>query len=145
MANLLREIGSNAAKLRALLAESKKDLQRLQTLQKSLEETLDEIWTSSDLQQVYRVPPQWKEFVSLVGSGRILAVAAQADEAIRSKSADVGTRSWIADGRKYARWLGRGIATLAVERRDDVKGTTDLLKKALSLGYTGCCFTLNFI
>ena len=145
MSNLLREIGSNIAKLRALLADSKKDLQRLQTLQKSLEETLDEIWTSSELQQVYRVAPRWKEFVSLVGSGRILAVAAQADEAIDSKSADVGSKSWIADGRKYARWLGRGIATLAVEQRDDVKGSTDLLKKALSLGYTGCYSTPDFL
>ena len=143
--DLLREIGANLSKQRALLAEAKKDLQRIQTVQKSLQETLSQVWDSADLSALEQNPLQWKSFVDLVASGRVLSAAAQANDALKTASSNVKDEAWIGNGKKYATWLGTGIAHL-VKTRDETRGVkewqpmADLCGKSFFLGYTGCCY-----
>ena len=140
--DLLREIGANLSKQRALLAEAKKDLQRIQTVQKSLQETLSQVWNSADLPALEQNSLQWKSFVDLVASGRVLSAAAQANDALKTNSANSKDEAWIGNGKKYAAWLGRGIAHL-VKARDETSGVkewqpvADLCGKSFFLGYTG--------
>ncbi len=135
MSDILKEIGSTVAKLRASLAEAKKDLQRIQGLQNTLTTVLDGLWDAAEDIPFESCQPLFKEFLSLVSSGRILSVAAQAEQALSSTSP-----SWISSGHDYARWLGRGIAQLAVKKSSsdhssNSKIPAEILGKSFGLGY----------
>ena len=141
MTEVLREIGSSVAKLRSLLAESKKDLQRIKNLQDSLTSVLSDIWESPQLRQVTDSPPQWKEFLSLVASGRVLSVAAQADGALAAAK-DFSAKSWLADGHAYSRWLGRGVVVLASQ--DDPSSAVMLKRRAAAAQLCGRSFGIGY-
>lgn len=84
---------------------------------------------------------QWKEFVSLVASGKVLSVASEANLTLGDLSPDIKDWSWVGDGSQYAKWLGRSLqhAVKAV-KNDDVEGQkalSQLLSKGFTLGYTG--------
>lgn len=136
MTTTLQEINSSVAKLRALLAEAKKDLQRIQGLQTSLVEALDGFWQASEIAHLAQSDKYWREVISLVTSGKILSAAAQADEAL-SAGTTVHAKPWISDGHEYSRWLGRAIADMAVGEKIPMKALVDLLRSSFSLGYTG--------
>jgi telomere length regulation protein len=83
----------------------------------------------------------WKEYLAQIASGRIVSIAAEAQDVLRS-SPSSRTASWLADGAVFASWLGRNIAILI---KDDSRGeeqlttVTELCSKTLNLGYTGQC------
>lgn len=84
---------------------------------------------------------QWKEFLSLLASGRLLSIVSEASHSLNNLSSEVTKGSWLADGNLYTTWLGRNIRYMvnethgnAVERR---KASSQVLSKALKLGYTG--------
>ena len=84
---------------------------------------------------------QWKEFVSLVASGKVLSIASEANLTLGDLSSNIKDWSWVGDGSQYAKWLGRSMQ-LAVKaiKGDDVEGQkalSQLLSKGLTLGYTG--------
>ncbi|KAF2857692.1 hypothetical protein K470DRAFT_260560 [Piedraia hortae CBS 480.64] len=64
----------------------------------------------------------WKEIATLLGSGKVVSLVAQADKR--------GT-SWLGDGQKYALWLGENIANILQSPPQAIQ----LLTPALSLGY----------
>lgn len=136
MSVILQEINSSVAKLRALLSEAKADLQRIQNLQNSLGDALHGLWDAPDIEQLVGSEKYWREFTSLITSGKIISAAAQADEALASGTL-VNSKNWTGDGHEYARWLGRGIANVAASRKVSMKPLADLLGKSFSLGYTG--------
>lgn len=136
MSVILQEINSSVAKLRALLAEAKADLQRIQSLQNGLCDTLQGLWEASELNQLAQSEKYWRELVLLVTSGKILSVTAQAD-GVLSSGANVHVKKWIGNGHDYAKWLGRGIATIIVNQKTSTSAAADLLGKSFSLGYTG--------
>ena len=83
----------------------------------------------------------WRETLSLLAAGRILALAAQAEDVDRETGANIRVESWLANGPRYAAWLGDNIEYMLRH----IVGTSDkswkeaaqLLSKALTLGYTG--------
>lgn len=81
----------------------------------------------------------WKEFVSLIASGKLVSVSARAKDTL--KSAGIEKKSfWVTDGRSYGKWLGRNIALMSKkqdEERTSLAALTQLCSKSLSLGYTG--------
>jgi telomere length regulation protein len=88
----------------------------------------------------------WKEYVSQVASGRILSVAAEAEDVLKEKKAS-RSESWLANGNKYAAWLGGNIAAFMIvaEKSDETASAVlDLCSKALMLGYTGGCMRSSF-
>ncbi|KAK4550045.1 hypothetical protein LTR36_003012 [Oleoguttula mirabilis] len=84
-----------------------------------------------------------KEVVNVLGSGKVVAAAAQAEEAVRKQDGSVRTTSrWLSKGSDYSAWLGRNIAQLVI--RDDgqadartAETAAQLLGKALNMGYPG--------
>ena len=83
----------------------------------------------------------WKETVSLVAAGKVLSLAAQADDLVKDTTTAVHEGSWLADGPKYAVWLGRNIEYMIrhvdAANMENRKAISQVLSKALVLGYTG--------
>ena len=84
---------------------------------------------------------QWKEFSSLVASGKLLSVVSEVNLTLGDLSPSVKAGSWVGDGSQYAAWLGRCMQCAAKAlKKDDIEGQkalSQLLGKGLTLGYTG--------
>jgi telomere length regulation protein len=82
----------------------------------------------------------WKEYLAQVASGRLLSIAAEAEDILKKSDGVYQDAVWVADGKEYAAWLGRNIAILLERSSSSEEGLTaviELCSKALSLGYTG--------
>lgn len=81
------------------------------------------------------------EFLSIVGSGKILGLAAEAEDVVNDLSKQVGEKYWISDGAAYSGWLARNIThmarTMPALADNGWKFCSELLCKAFRLGYTG--------
>ena len=84
---------------------------------------------------------QWKEFISLVASGKLLSIASEATATVKNSESSVSPGSWVGGGHKYAAWLGSNVQhMLGASVASDFEGPkmlSQLLKKALILGYIG--------
>lgn len=141
MTDSLKELGSCLSKLRVLMEDGKKDLQRIQAIENSLEGVLRDLWKNAIANNMNCSPSLWKELISLVTSGRILSAAAQAEQLLHDSNAE-RDKHWFSDGQQYAAWLGRGIAQLTenldvAHSASAFKELSSLLSKSFSLGYTG--------
>ena len=101
------------------------------------------IWNDIDtyISQATQKSLQWKEFISLVASGRIISVASEANAIVNDMKSSVSAGSWVGDGPQYAAWLGRNIQhmirSLVDEDLEGLKVLSQLFKKALTLGFAG--------
>ncbi|KAF1809660.1 hypothetical protein P152DRAFT_403044 [Eremomyces bilateralis CBS 781.70] len=79
----------------------------------------------------------WREYVQLLGSGRIPSAVAEAEDLLREGGLE-SQGSWLGDGREYSRWLSRRIATFTgtESRGDEYIAAGQLWTKAQSLGYS---------
>ena len=101
------------------------------------------IW--DDIKTWILQPPQkllqWKEFISLVASGKLLSIASEATATLNNLELSVGAASWVGDGHHYAAWLGSNVQhMLGASAAGDLEGPkmlSQLLRKAFTLGYTG--------
>jgi telomere length regulation protein len=87
-----------------------------------------------------RVRPRVQEIVATFGSGRIVSLAAEADEVAKAndpRKKDEGI--WPADSLQYTEWLARNIVKLALsgETADETRLASDLFAKAMRLGHPG--------
>ena len=84
---------------------------------------------------------QWKEFTSLVASGKLLSVVGEVNLLLGDLNPGLKAGSWVGDGSQYAAWLGRCMQGAAKAlKKDDIEGQkalSQLLSKGLTLGYTG--------
>jgi telomere length regulation protein len=81
----------------------------------------------------------WKECSSLLGSGKMSNVLAEAEDVLRSNGGDHAAKSTVANAHQYATWLGSNIArSLELEDQDSREDTRSaiavLFARALSLG-----------
>lgn len=114
-------------------------------LQKVLKATAFAHGLWQDLFSFVSVPTKrllfWKEAVSLLATGRILSLAARADEVTRDSSSTLEEGGWLGNGVEYATWLGSNIQYMIehveVDNEENRKAATQMLSKALVLGYTG--------
>lgn len=157
--------GINAVllRLRALTQEAKsekKDVKRpdllanLKITLSLLEAILDgrdcirRLWTSATVEadDPSKRRPLAQEFLALLGSGRVVAYAAEADDILKAATSEKSIESarWILDGAQYSMWLGRNISRwLSHDVPDDeTKLCADLLARSLRLGYSGKCLRL---
>lgn len=111
------------------------------------EDFLTQIW--NDINHPALKPVQrtllWKELTSILASGKIPSLSAEASDILREKSESVGEDIWIASSKKYSVWLGHNIAHLAsitgAENEGRWASLAQLLAKSYSLGYTGMSFS----
>jgi telomere length regulation protein len=152
--------GINAVllRLRALTQEAKsekKDVKRpdlvanlritLNLLEAVLEgkDCVQRLWTAATVEAdaPAKRRPLSQEFLALLGSGRVVSYAAEADEILRLAGDTKRSESarWVINGAEYSRWLGRNITTWAANdvSLDDAKLCSDLLARSLRLGYAG--------
>ena len=160
--------GINAAllRLRALTREAqseKKDVRRpdlvanlritLDLLEAILEGTdrVHALWAAAtrEATNLAKRRPLAQEFLALLGSGRIVSYAAEAEDILKA----IGDKrrgesaSWIGDGAQYSTWLGRNIMKWATHdiSSDDAKLCSDLLARSLRLGYAGQWVCVQFL
>jgi acyl-CoA-binding protein len=69
------------------------------------------------------------EYISLVGGSRLLNVVSKV-----SVDLDEESRTWISDGKKYSKWLGKQLG-VAMKEYQEVPEVSTLLGRALSIGY----------
>ncbi|OKP12995.1 DNA replication checkpoint protein tel2 [Penicillium subrubescens] len=148
-------IGSLVAQLRTLIASSRAAAHQAEGSNKHLmiqdllsvlaallepKDFLSRIYTDIVSLPENRIRQQaaWREFVSLVATGKILSTAAEA-LTVANASEPLSSVSWIGDGPRYATWLGGIIAHLAskikVDEVNDWTSLAFLTGRALSLGY----------
>jgi telomere length regulation protein len=107
----------------------------------AIEAIANNIWDSPIAHSKHKT--MWTEFVGLLGGGKLLGIAAEAEDAIKSLSKEVIETYWIADRSLYSGWLARSLVhctkNLLPEWETKWKCYADLLSKSLRLGYTGKC------
>ncbi|KAI4631649.1 uncharacterized protein J4E87_002355 [Alternaria ethzedia] len=81
----------------------------------------------------------WREYITQVASGRLLSMAAEAEDVLKKSDEAHQDANWVADGKQYAAWLGRNIA-VSLERNSNneeyLAAIVELCSKSLGLGYT---------
>ncbi|PQE25264.1 telomere length regulation protein [Rutstroemia sp. NJR-2017a WRK4] len=103
--------------------------------------TIEKIWKT--IQEASAVPGKqkalWQELLNLVGSGKIVGIAAEAEAISNELSNEPNERYWIADSGSYSRWLGQNVSywgrALGDESGQAWKCCSELLGKALRLGH----------
>lgn len=95
------------------------------------------LWTSTAGQAVdlTRRKPLSQEFLSILGNGRIISLAAEAQHLAAHGTTE--TKLWIADGLQYSTWLTKNLIEWSLTQPpvEDAKLCSDLLGKTLRLGY----------
>ncbi|KAH0149868.1 hypothetical protein KCU67_g10900, partial [Aureobasidium melanogenum] len=79
----------------------------------------------------------WKELLTLVGTGKIVASAAEAEDTVKSAGGQLEP-SWLSNGSRYSAWLGRNVCTMLHKVSKDTstcKAAAQLCGKALGIGY----------
>ncbi|KAI9710299.1 MAG: telomere binding protein [Bogoriella megaspora] len=151
-------IGSIVARLKLLSSESKQNTKSPSTVHfEVIEETLDVLQAvleqyafSDDIRRGFSYYGQdktkrtlfWKETITLLASGKIVAVAAQAEDLVKGSNIPHSSR-WIANGAQYCSWLGRQIWPTVVNIQagepwstpEAVKASAQFLGKSLGIGY----------
>ncbi|KAI4195589.1 MAG: hypothetical protein LQ350_007115 [Teloschistes chrysophthalmus] len=86
----------------------------------------------------------WKELVVLLGNGRVLSLASEADNIVAQASSSVREASWLADGSKYSSWVGTDLTHMLEKAKDcnemnaeARKAWVQMLERALTLGHVG--------
>lgn len=98
-----------------------------------------EVWAFGEGVGEARRSIVWKEFVTLVGGGKVVGVAAEAESVLGRG----GRERWVGDGKKFTAWLGREIARAGekVEEGDgEWKALAVLLSRGFGLSYSGLSF-----
>lgn len=82
----------------------------------------------------------WKEFVSLVASGKLNSSFAEAEDILK-KSGEKYRPLWVSNGSEYTRWLARNISSMVKAAKTSEAETFSSAKiicsKALAIGYSG--------
>ncbi|KAJ4296139.1 telomere binding protein [Collariella sp. IMI 366227] len=102
---------------------------------------LPEAWKIATMGQegLSRVRPRVQEIVATFGGGRVISLAAEAEEVAKSSnSSKMLDNVWPADSLQYAQWLGRNITTVANAHLtpEEMKFGSDLFAKGLRLGHS---------
>ncbi|KAK4044461.1 telomere length regulation protein-domain-containing protein [Parachaetomium inaequale] len=86
-----------------------------------------------------RTRPRLQEIVTTLGGGRVVSVAAEAEELAKANNSNKkADEIWPADSLQYTQWLGRNIVQVVLSdlAPDKVKFVSDLFAKALRLGHS---------
>ena len=147
-------LGAVIARLKALISDKNQKkklpndstnnqhvLESLQLLALLLDrdDFLNELWNVNALKT--EQPSQklilWRELLASSASGKIISLAAEAEQYIDALEPD---RTWLSRGAVFASWLGRNIALMAkdTQENDQAKrnALAQLLGRSFSLGYS---------
>lgn len=119
---------------------------------------LEEIFSQTDFASTFwddinalagpssRVAVLWREFVSVIGSGKVIAVVGHAEAAL-FKSNSITSRSWLGSSSEYSSWLAKCLAGLAGRGEIDDSRRWEFLShlshKAIQIGHSGAVFRIS--
>ncbi|KUI66913.1 DNA replication checkpoint protein tel2 [Cytospora mali] len=98
---------------------------------------ISQLWTSTSANSdSMRKRILSREFVNVIGGGRIISLSAEADALVPQEAK--GKIVWIADGVEYSKWLARNVVSWPkrASSPEEMKLAADLLSKAMHLGYS---------
>jgi telomere length regulation protein len=82
----------------------------------------------------------WKEFISLVASGKLMSSFAEAEDVLKT-SGEKYKSQWLSQGTEYTQWLARNLSyMMKVSKLGEVEifsAAKGMCSKALALGYSG--------
>jgi len=154
-------LGAILAQLRSLITASLDGVDKTASfgLSQYLKSLLDILWkilapddfltqSWNDIYNPALKPAQrtllWKELASILASGKIPSLSAEASDILRERSDMIEDDVWIASSKNYSVWLGHSIVHLAsmtaVEDEGRWASLAQLVAKSYSLGYTGKLF-----
>lgn len=88
----------------------------------------------------------WKEFVSLVASGKLMSSFAEAEDILK-QSGEKHRSLWVSKGTDYTRWLARNISNMVkvanASEAESFSAVKTICSKALAIGYSGMTQTLQ--
>ncbi|CAG8949598.1 hypothetical protein HYFRA_00007831 [Hymenoscyphus fraxineus] len=97
------------------------------------------IWDSNE--QPTAKKSIWNEFLGLIGGGKLLGIAAEAEAVVHNLSENIGQRYWVADGTLFSVWLTTNlqhwVLNLPKDSEHGWKCCGELLGKLLRLGKSG--------
>ncbi|CAG8970680.1 hypothetical protein HYALB_00003435 [Hymenoscyphus albidus] len=83
----------------------------------------------------------WNEFLGLIGGGKLLGIAAEAEAVVNNLSENIGLRYWVADSTLFSVWLTTNlqhwVLNLPKDHEHGWKCCGELLGKLLRLGKPG--------
>lgn len=104
------------------------------------DESIRTIWATSilDLSTEALKKGQSQSLLSLLTSGRLVSVTAEASNILRREQDRSKTR-WISDGLEVSKWVGRNTVswTNLAPSQTELQFCCDLFQRTLSLGYSG--------
>ncbi|KAF2739279.1 hypothetical protein EJ04DRAFT_484876 [Polyplosphaeria fusca] len=80
----------------------------------------------------------WKEYVSQVASGKLVALIAEAEDVLKTKNSP-RKPCWLGSGNEFGSWLGRNIALLVKTNTGAdgmIPAVSEIMGRSLNLGYT---------
>ncbi|KAE9974402.1 hypothetical protein BLS_003141 [Venturia inaequalis] len=81
----------------------------------------------------------WKEFVSLVASGKLMSSFAEAEDILK-QSGEKHRSLWVSKGTDYTRWLARNISNMVkvanASEAESFSAVKTICSKALAIGYS---------
>ena len=106
---------------------------------KTIQSIWSSIWGSSG--PLAQKKAMWTECLGLVGGGKLLGIAAEAEDVVNDLSDTVTTRCWVADGTRYGTWLTRNVRhwarNLHPESESGWRCCGEVLSRILQLAKTG--------
>lgn len=150
-------LGAIVAKLKALIEEGSRtakqvDGPNIAAIMRDYVELLGSILenedTLSNLHRTLSKAPSgqkqalWQEVTALIGGGRVVSIAAEAQSLVKAPKKTAEEPSWVSDGLKYSSWIGRSLAhwarQLSIAGDDEGWGALcALMRKSMRLGYSG--------
>jgi len=83
----------------------------------------------------------WQEFLSLIGNGKIIGIAAEAEDVINDLGKEIAEKQWVAGSSSYSAWASRNIThwakSLSGDEDQGWKACGDIFEKMLRLGHSG--------
>ena len=83
----------------------------------------------------------WQEFISSIAGGRLLSTTSEVIHATKCLDPDRDEDAWVADGRKYASWVGKNINSallkLSPSDRKYWLMIAQMAKRSISLAHPG--------
>ncbi|KAI5787132.1 telomere length regulation protein-domain-containing protein [Geopyxis carbonaria] len=100
--------------------------------------SMGEVWAVAGAQPEVKRDLLWREYVTLVAGGRLLAVAAEAESVMKRGPGE--KRRWVGDGLRYCTWLAGEAAATCLKLEADSgawKALALLITSGFRLGYSG--------
>ncbi|KAL8776831.1 MAG: hypothetical protein Q9213_008111 [Squamulea squamosa] len=81
----------------------------------------------------------WKQLVNILGNGKVLSIASEADAILGKLGDNIRVCSWLSDGSRYCTWMGYNLKHMITDPgKNDIdtqRAWVQMLERVLTLGH----------